>query len=67
MNSKVSLALGAIVLAPIIGGLIRGLDRVITARMQSRVGPPLSFVPVAQVPRPVPPSRHPKTPRQLSS
>jgi formate hydrogenlyase subunit 4 len=41
MNSKVSLALGAIVLAPIIGGLIRGLDRVITARMQGRVGPPL--------------------------
>lgn len=41
MNSKVSLAVGAVVLAPIVGGFIRGLDRVITARMQGRVGPPL--------------------------
>ena len=30
-----------VVLAPIIGGLLSGVDRIITARMQSRVGPPL--------------------------
>jgi ech hydrogenase subunit B len=30
-----------LVLAPIIGGYISGLDRILTARMQSRVGPPV--------------------------
>jgi len=30
-----------IVLAPIVGGLIAGVDRVITAKMQSRYGPPI--------------------------
>ena len=30
-----------IVLAPVFGGLLAGLDRIISARMQSRVGPPL--------------------------
>ncbi len=30
-----------LVLAPIVGGLIAGFDRKITARMQSRVGPPV--------------------------
>jgi formate hydrogenlyase subunit 4 len=30
-----------VVLAPILGGLLAGIDRIITARMQSRVGPPL--------------------------
>jgi formate hydrogenlyase subunit 4 len=30
-----------IILAPIIGGLISGIDRIISARMQGRVGPPL--------------------------
>lgn len=30
-----------IVLAPILGGLLAGIDRIITARMQRRVGPPL--------------------------
>ena len=30
-----------IIIAPIIGGLLSGLDRVITARMQNRVGPPI--------------------------
>ena len=30
-----------ILLAPICGGLLMGLDRIITARMQSRVGPPV--------------------------
>lgn len=31
----------AILLAPLLGGLLMGLDRKITARMQNRVGPPL--------------------------
>ena len=35
------IALAAILLAPLIGGLLRGLDRILTARMQGRVGPPL--------------------------
>ncbi|MEN6460152.1 MAG: complex I subunit 1 family protein [Syntrophomonas sp.] len=30
-----------IIFAPILGGLLNGLDRIITARMQGRVGPPL--------------------------
>ncbi len=30
-----------VVLAPFVGGLLAGADRIITARMQSRVGPPL--------------------------
>ena len=30
-----------LILAPILGGLIAGLDRIITARMQGRVGPPI--------------------------
>ncbi len=33
--------IGFIVLAPIIGGIISGLDRILTARVQGRVGPPL--------------------------
>ncbi len=33
--------IGYIVLAPIIGGVIAGLDRRVSARMQSRVGPPI--------------------------
>lgn len=32
---------GAIVIAPIIGGLLTGLDRMMSARMQGRKGPPL--------------------------
>jgi len=32
---------GAIFVAPLIGGLLSGLDRVISARMQGRKGPPL--------------------------
>ena len=27
--------------APVLGGLLSGIDRIITARMQGRVGPPL--------------------------
>jgi ech hydrogenase subunit B len=33
--------IGIIIFAPLIGGLITGLDRIITARMQGRQGPPL--------------------------
>jgi ech hydrogenase subunit B len=33
--------LGYMVLAPLAGGLIAGFDRKVTARMQSRVGPPI--------------------------
>jgi len=33
--------LSYLVLAPITGGLLAGLDRIITARMQSRIGPPI--------------------------
>ncbi|MBN1983978.1 MAG: NADH-quinone oxidoreductase subunit H [Chitinivibrionales bacterium] len=42
MNMKILMYTAAyIVLAPLIGGLIAGIDRIITARMQSRKGPPL--------------------------
>lgn len=34
-------ALTFLILAPILGGLLSGCDRVLTARFQSRVGPPL--------------------------
>lgn len=33
--------LGFVLLAPLAGGLIAGVDRVVSARMQGRVGPPL--------------------------
>ena len=33
--------IGIIILAPIVGGLLTGADRIITARMQRRKGPPL--------------------------
>jgi ech hydrogenase subunit B len=35
------ISLGIIILAPIVGGLLTGFDRVITARLQGRQGPPL--------------------------
>lgn len=35
------MTIGYIVLAPLIGGLLQGFDRKISARMQRRVGPPL--------------------------
>jgi formate hydrogenlyase subunit 4 len=38
---NVIIALIAIVAAPIVGGLLAGLDRKITARMQNRFGPPI--------------------------
>jgi formate hydrogenlyase subunit 4 len=34
-------AIGYMILAPFLGGLIAGIDRKITARMQGRVGPPI--------------------------
>jgi ech hydrogenase subunit B len=33
--------IGIIIFAPLVGGLLTGLDRIITARMQGRQGPPL--------------------------
>jgi ech hydrogenase subunit B len=41
MMAKLILALVGLALAPFLGGLIAGADRRITARMQSRFGPPL--------------------------
>lgn len=41
MIISILLAILFIILAPIVGGLIAGVDRIITARMQSRVGPPI--------------------------
>lgn len=39
--TQVLLVVGYILLAPLIGGLLDGFDRKISARMQRRVGPPL--------------------------
>lgn len=41
MNAGVVFAICYIILAPFIGGILEGLDRKISARMQRRVGPPL--------------------------
>lgn len=41
MRIKVISIIAYIVLAPIVGGLLDGIDRKISARMQRRVGPPL--------------------------
>ena len=38
---EVYAAVGYIIFGPILGGLMDGLDRVITARLQGRIGPPL--------------------------
>ena len=35
------LAVAGLILAPLLGGLVAGVDRVVTARLQSRMGPPL--------------------------
>lgn len=35
------MAIVYLILAPVLGGLIAGIDRKITARMQGRVGPPI--------------------------
>lgn len=39
--NQVLIALAAVVLSPILGGLLTGIDRKITARMQNRFGPPI--------------------------
>jgi ech hydrogenase subunit B len=38
---EIYMAIAYVILGPFIGGLMDGLDRVITARLQGRVGPPL--------------------------
>jgi len=35
------LAVAGLILAPLLGGFVAGVDRVVTARLQSRMGPPL--------------------------
>lgn len=39
--ASVAIAAGFVLLAPVLGGLLTGVDRVVTARMQARVGPPI--------------------------
>jgi ech hydrogenase subunit B len=41
LNLNTYLPVVLVILGPIIGGLLMGIDRRITARMQSRVGPPI--------------------------
>lgn len=41
MVTMIICVLAYLVLAPIVGGLIAGADRIISARMQGRVGPPI--------------------------
>ena len=38
---NICMGIAYLVLAPVVGGLLAGMDRIITARMQRRVGPPL--------------------------
>ncbi len=39
--TELLVGLAALVLAPFVGGFLRGVDRRITARMQGRIGPPV--------------------------
>ena len=41
MITSILSAIAFIILAPVIGILVTGIDRILTARMQGRVGPPL--------------------------
>ena len=41
ISLEIIIAVAFVLLAPILGGLLSGLDRKLTARMQSRVGPPI--------------------------
>jgi formate hydrogenlyase subunit 4 len=41
MTWPIIVAVVAVLLAPLVGGLLRGLDRKITARLQGRMGPPV--------------------------
>lgn len=40
-GNMVVVILGTLILGPLIGGLAMGLDRILTARIQGRIGPPL--------------------------
>ena len=42
MAVKVVIVLAYLILAPFVGGLLDGLDRIISARMQRRKGPEYS-------------------------
>ena len=41
LNPDMAISVAYIIVAPFLGGLIVGLDRKITARMQNRIGPPI--------------------------
>lgn len=41
MTRAVILIASGLIAGPVLGGLISGIDRILTARMQSRIGPPL--------------------------
>ena len=41
MMSNTVLVISGLVAGPLLGGLINGLDRILTARLQSRIGPPV--------------------------
>lgn len=41
MINNILIAIAVIILAPVLGGILSGADRIITARMQNRYGPPL--------------------------
>lgn len=41
MTRTVLLVACGLIVGPILGGLVSGMDRILTARMQSRIGPPL--------------------------
>lgn len=41
MTRTVILIACGLIVGPILGGLVSGMDRILTARMQSRIGPPL--------------------------
>ena len=41
MTTQLYIAIGYVLFAPLVGGLLAGIDRIITARMQGRKGPPL--------------------------
>lgn len=41
LNLDMAISVAYVIVAPFLGGLIMGLDRKITARMQNRIGPPI--------------------------
>jgi len=40
-SGELGLAMAAFMLAPVVGGLLTGIDRKLSARMQGRIGPPI--------------------------